>query len=33
MESGRYKVSVAILDPITRQHSYETIATAVLADQ
>ena len=29
MESGRYKVSVAVLDPLTRQDSYRTIATAV----
>jgi VWFA-related protein len=29
MESGRYKVSVAMLDPLTRQDSYHTVATAV----
>ena len=29
MESGRYKISVALLDPLTRQDSYETISTAV----
>ena len=29
MESGRYKVSVAMLDPLTRQDSYNTVATAV----
>ena len=29
MESGRYKVSVALLDPLTRQDSYHTVATAV----
>lgn len=29
MERGRYKISVAILDPITRQDSYETVTTSV----
>jgi VWFA-related protein len=29
MEAGRYKVAVAILDPLTHQASYQTIATAV----
>ena len=29
MESGRYKIAVAILDPLTRQDSYQTIAVAV----
>ena len=29
LESGRYKISVALLDPLTRQDSYETIAVAV----
>lgn len=29
MESGRYKISVAVLDPLTRQDSYETITTSV----
>jgi len=29
MESGRYRVSVAMLDPLTRQDSYHTVATAV----
>jgi VWFA-related protein len=29
MESGRYKISVALLDPLTRQDSYETISTSV----
>jgi VWFA-related protein len=29
MESGRYRVSVAMLDPLTRQDSYYTVATAV----
>jgi VWFA-related protein len=29
MESGRYKISVAVLDPLTRQDSYRTIAVAV----
>jgi len=29
LESGRYKISIALLDPLTRQDSYETIAVAV----
>lgn len=29
MESGRYKVAVALLDPVTRQDSYRTISTAI----
>jgi hypothetical protein len=29
VESGRYKISVALLDPLTRQVSYQTISTAV----
>ncbi len=29
MESGRYKISVAVLDPLTHQDSYRTIAVAV----
>jgi VWFA-related protein len=29
LESGRYKISVALLDPITRQDSYKTISTSV----
>ena len=29
MEAGRYKIAVAVLDPLTRQVSYETISTAV----
>ncbi len=29
MESGRYKIAIAILDPLTRQVSYRTISTAV----
>lgn len=29
MESGRYKISVALLDPLTRQDSFKTIATAI----
>jgi VWFA-related protein len=29
MESGRYKIAIALLDPLTRQVSYRTIATAV----
>ena len=29
MESGRYKVSVAVLDPLTHQASYQTVAAAV----
>ncbi len=32
MESGRYKVAVGILDPVTRQDSYFTTRTAVSAD-
>jgi VWFA-related protein len=32
MESGRYKIAVAILDPVTRQHSYKTIARSVHPD-
>jgi VWFA-related protein len=32
-ESGRYKMSVAILDPITRQDSYETISASVFPDK
>ncbi len=26
MESGRYKIAVALLDPLTRQDSYQTVA-------
>ena len=33
MESGRYKVAVAVLDPITRQPAYETVSTAVNPDR
>jgi VWFA-related protein len=33
MESGRYKVAVAVLDPITRQAAYETVSTAVNPDR
>ena len=29
MEPGRYKLSVAILDPLTRQDSYETVTVSV----
>ena len=29
LESGRYKIAIALLDPLTRQDSYETIAVAV----
>ena len=29
MESGRYTVSIALLDPLTRQVSYKTINTSV----
>jgi VWFA-related protein len=29
LESGRYKISVAVLDPLTRQDSYQTTAAAV----
>jgi len=29
MESGRYKIAIAVLDPLTRQVSYRTISTAV----
>ena len=29
MEPGRYKISVALLDPLTRQDSYRTVAVAV----
>jgi len=29
VESGRYKIAVAVLDPLTRQDSYRTIAAAV----
>lgn len=29
MESGRYKISIALLDPLTRQVSYRTISAAV----
>ena len=29
LESGRYKISIALLDPLTRQDSYETVAVAV----
>lgn len=32
MESGRYKIAVAVLDPVTRQDSYFTTRTAVDAD-
>jgi VWFA-related protein len=33
MESGRYKISIALLDPLTRQVSYRTISTAVHPDK
>ena len=29
VESGRYKISVAVLDPLTRQDSYQTVSAAV----
>ena len=29
MESGRYKITIALLDPLTRQVSFRTISTAV----
>jgi VWFA-related protein len=29
MESGRYRLAVALLDPLTRQDSYQTISTVV----
>ena len=29
MEPGRYRISVALLDPLTRQDSYETVSAAV----
>ena len=29
LESGRYKISIALLDPLTRQDSYETVSVAV----
>jgi len=29
MEAGRYKIAIALLDPLTRQVSYRTISTAV----
>jgi hypothetical protein len=29
LESGRYKIAVALLDPLTRQDSYQTTAAAV----
>jgi len=29
MEQGRYKISVALLDPLTRQDSYRTVAASV----
>ena len=29
MEQGRYKISVALLDPLTRQDSYRTVAVSV----
>ncbi len=29
MEAGRYKIAVAVLDPLTRQDSYQNIAVAV----
>ncbi|HSO22841.1 MAG TPA: VWA domain-containing protein [Chondromyces sp.] len=32
MESGRYKISVALLDPLTRQDSFKTITAAVNPD-
>jgi VWFA-related protein len=32
MESGRYKVSVALLDPLTRQDSYRTVTASVHPD-
>ncbi len=32
MESGRYKIAVAVLDPLTRQDSYKTVAVAVNPD-
>ena len=33
MESGSYKISVALLDPLTRQDSYRTVSTAVKPDK
>jgi hypothetical protein len=32
MESGRYRISVALLDPITRQDSYTTVTASVNPD-
>ncbi len=32
VESGRYKISVALLDPLTRQDSYQTVSAAVNPD-
>jgi hypothetical protein len=29
MESGRYTISMALLDPLTRQVSYRTVTTSV----
>jgi hypothetical protein len=29
MEPGRYKISVALLDPLTRQDSYHTVSASV----
>ena len=33
MESGRYKIAIALLDPLTRQVSYRTISTAVYPEK
>ena len=33
MEAGRYRIAVALLDPLTRQVSYRTISTAVHPDK
>jgi VWFA-related protein len=33
MEPGRYKISMALLDPVTRQASYRTISAAVHPDK
>jgi VWFA-related protein len=33
MEAGRYKISIALLDPLTRQVSYRTISIAVHPDK
>ena len=33
MEAGRYKISVALLDPLTRQDSFRTVSVAVNPDK